>query len=406
MNIIIELIPVIMKRRNFLTYSSLASTAMLMPNFLQAFSSPKTYNSRSGKKLIVIQFSGGNDGLNTIIPYRNDVYYSSRPSLSIPKNEALRATDELAFNPNMQALRDLYEEGLVSIVNSVGYPNPIRSHFRSMDIWHTASGSENYWQTGWLGRYLDNNCAGCIHQAIELDESLGLALKGDVRSGFAMDNVRQLKRTSSNRFLKNLAQQQHEHEHETVAYLYKTMIETQQSADYLFEHSKVYESKLEYPNGAFGRDLKQVAELITADTDTRIYYVNLGGFDTHANQKNAQGRLLKQFSDGVGALVKDLKQNNLLDDVLIMAFSEFGRRVKQNASNGTDHGTANNVFLIGNQLKKNGFYNAAPNLLDLDKGDLKYEIDFRRIYATLLDDWLEADASNILNGRFDKLSLL
>ena len=240
----------------------------------------------------------------------------------------------------------------MSVINSVGYPNPIRSHFRSMDIWQTASGSEDYWQTGWLGRYLDNNCAGCTHQAIELDESLSLALKGDARSGFAMDNVRMPKQASENRFLKSVGEQAHSHGHETVAYLYKSMIETQQSADYLFERSKVYSSNEQYPVGDFGRDMKQVAELITADTDTRVYYVNLGSFDTHAGQANTHARLLKQFSDGVGAFVKDLQSNKLFDDVMIMAFSEFGRRVKQNASRGTDHGTANNVFLIGNQLKR------------------------------------------------------
>lgn len=379
---------------------------MMLPNFLHQFSTNQVEASRTGKNLVVIQLSGGNDGLNTIIPYQNDVYYQSRPSLAIPKKEVLGATDELGFHPSMQALHNLYEQGLVSIVNSVGYPNPIRSHFRSMDIWHTASGSESHWQTGWLGRYLDSNCASCTHHALELDDSISLALKGELHSGFAMENVRQLKRTSDNRFLKAVATQSQPSENETVAYLYKTMLNTQQSADYLFERSKVHQSKTDYPKGSFGRDMKQVSELITADTDTRVYYVSLGGFDTHAGQKNTQKRLLQQFSDGVGALVKDLQQNDLFDDVMIMAFSEFGRRVQQNASNGTDHGTANNVFLVGNQLKKAGFYNASPNLLDLDNGDLKYDVDFRRLYATLLNNWLEADASSILNGRFSPLGII
>lgn len=395
-----------MRRRQFLEHSALASTALLLPNFLHQFAPQKRHSSRAGKILVVIQLSGGNDGLNTVIPYQNDVYYRSRPSLAIAKNETLPISDELGFHPSMTALRDLYQQGLVSIINSVGYPNPIRSHFRSMDIWHTASGSEDYWQTGWLGRYLDNHCVGCTHQAIELDESLSLALKGDMRSGFAMDNVRMLKQASENRFLKTIGAHTQEHEHETVAYLYKTMIETQQSADYLFERSQVYRSKVEYPVGDFGRDMKQVAELITADTDTKVYYVSLGSFDTHAGQANTHARLLKQFSDGVGAFVKDLQSNKLFDEVMIMAFSEFGRRVSQNASRGTDHGTANNVFLIANQLKKQGVYNDAPDLLDLDNGDLKHEIDFRRLYATLLDNWLEVASGKVLQGQFSALGIV
>ncbi|MEM0992072.1 MAG: DUF1501 domain-containing protein, partial [Bacteroidota bacterium] len=198
----------------------------------------------------------------------------------------------------------------------------------------------------------------------------------------------------------------HTHEGEdNVAYLYKTMIETQQSANYLYEKSKVYTSEIEYPQNNFGKDLKQIAELITADTDTRIYYVSLSGFDTHAFQKNPQNRLLKQYADGVGAFVQDLKHNKLFNEVTILTFSEFGRRVRQNASGGTDHGTANNVFVMNGKLKTSGFYNAAPNLADLDNGDLKYEIDFRRVYASLLEDCLQSDAQAVLKGGFDKLKL-
>ncbi|MEN0051341.1 MAG: DUF1501 domain-containing protein, partial [Bacteroidota bacterium] len=162
----------------------------------------------------------------------------------------------------------------------------------------------------------------------------------------------------------------------------------------------------EYPQDAFGKDLKQIAELITADTDTRIYYASLSGFDTHAFQKVPQNRSLKRYADGVAAFINDLKANELFNDVTILTFSEFGRRVKQNASGGTDHGTANNVFVMSGNLKNAGFYNAAPNLIDLENGDLKFEIDFRRVYSSLLEDWLNADAGQILNGQFDKLKLV
>ncbi|MCB0629380.1 MAG: DUF1501 domain-containing protein [Saprospiraceae bacterium] len=396
-----------MKRRNFLKNTALASTAAMVPSFLQAYSPKRIFRSRSEKILVVVQLSGGNDGLNTIVPYRNDLYYQQRPTLAIPEAEVIKVSDELGFHPAMAGLRAIYEKGLLSVVNSVGYPNPDRSHFRSMDIWHTASASDTYLSTGWLGRYLDHQCTGCDrpYTALELDDTLSLALKGAETNGFAMSSPEQLKKMTSNRYFKVLAQHAHDDE-ENVAYLYKTLIDTQASADYLATQARIYTSRVTYPATDFGRDLKQIAELITADTDTHIYYVSLTGFDTHAGQQNTQQRLLEQYSAGMQAFVEDLSQNKLLDDTLIMTFSEFGRRVQQNASGGTDHGTANNLFLIGGQLSHPGFFNAAPDLSDLDEGDLRYQIDFREVYATVLGKWLNADVRQIMERNFTGLPLL
>ena len=397
-----------MKRRNFLKNSALVSTASLIPQFLKSSSLMKVAGgSRSEKILIVIQLSGGNDGLNTIVPFQNDIYYQKRNSLAINQTEVLKVSDDLGFNPSMTALQSLYDEGLVSIVNSVGYPNPDRSHFRSMDIWQTGSSAKEHWTTGWLGRYLDNACNGCQvpHAALEVSNQVSLSLKGIENTGFAMSKPAQLKRAANHPFLKSLAQEDHHHE-ENVAYLYKTLINTQESADYLFQKSKTHRVKNQFPDTPFGKDLKQIAELITADSETQIYYVTLGGFDTHARQKGTQNRLLQQYSEGVKALTEALKSNGLLKDTLIMTFSEFGRRVGQNASGGTDHGTANNLFLIGGNLKKPGFFNDAPNLMDLDNGDLKYQIDFRQVYATVLDNWLQADSKAVLKERFGGLGLV
>ena len=397
-----------MKRRDFLKNTGLASTSLFIPQFVNAFNQPLSGKSRDGKILVVLQLSGGNDGLNTIIPYRNDVYYKNRPTLGIQKSEVLSISDELGLNPAMAAFRSLYDDGLVSIINSVGYPNPDRSHFRSMDIWHTASDSNQYLSHGWIGRYLDNECAGSdqVLHAIEVDDTLSLAMKGAQHSGFAVSNPIKLKKQADNRFLKAIADNAAHSEEEHVAYLYKTLIDTQSSADYLYEKAKTHKSRTTYPKNAFAKDLKQIAELITADSATKIYYAGMGGFDTHANQKGSQARLLKNYSESVTAFVKDLKANGLLDDVLILTFSEFGRRVKQNGSGGTDHGTANNVFLMGGNLKKSGFYNAAPDLLNLEKGDLVYDIDFREIYATVLENWLEVDAQKVLGKSFGKLPII
>ena len=398
-----------MKRRNFIKSTGIASTALMTPNFLKAFQGGTFYKTRSSKILVIIQLSGGNDGLNTIVPYENDLYYNFRPTLGIKKSEVIKVSDQLGLNPNLKGLRALYDQGSLSIINNVGYPNPDRSHFRSMDIWHTGSPSDAYWTTGWLGRYLDSSCSGCSkpYHALELDDTVSLALKGTQQTGFAMSNPNQLRKTTNNPYLKALADRyQSDPSHSQVDYLYKTMINTQSSAKYLYDQSKTYQSKETFPNTAFGRDLKQIAELITADTDTRIYYASLTGFDTHANQRNQQARLLEQYDTAISAFVKDLKKNQLFEDTLIMTFSEFGRRVKQNASNGTDHGTANNLFLMSGALKKKGFFNDGPDLNNLIQNDLQFKVDFRRIYATLLNNWLETDHSSILNTKYPLLSFI
>ena len=395
-----------MKRRNFLKSSVVASSTVMMPAFLKSGFGQSNLASRSGKVVVVVQLSGGNDGLNTVVPYENDIYYNNRPTLAIPKNEVLKLDDGLGLHPSMGALRDLYNNEELSIINSVGYPNPNRSHFRSMDIWQTGSASDEYLSTGWLGRYLDSECETCpVYQALEVDDGLSLAMKGVNRSAFAMSNVNKTRKVAGNKYLKKMSQLAEPAEH-NVSYLYKTLADTQQSIDYLYGKSKVYRSKIKYPKSTIGKDFKQIAELITTDIPTQIYYVSLGGFDTHSGQKKKQHNLLKQYSEAVHAFVKDLKANNLFEDVVIMTFSEFGRRVNQNASGGTDHGTANNVFLMGGKLKKAGFYNDGPDLFNLSNQDLVYDIDFREIYATVLDKCLNANSNAILNGNFKGLNVL
>ena len=395
-----------MKRKEFIQISALGSTALLIPGFLKSAALSKliTESGANGKKLIVIQMSGGNDGLNTIIPYQNDIYYKLRPSLALKKQDMLALNDELAMNCALGGLKNLYDQGYVSILNNVGYPNPDRSHFRSMDIWHSASDSDQYISTGWLGRYLDHQCDGCAkpYSAIEIDDTLSLAMKGYQVKGLALHDA--------NLFY-TLAKGQHQKStltsnNENLNYLYKTLAETEESADYLYSKSKIYNTPVSYPNDGFAKNLKTIAELIIAGASTSVFYASLSGFDTHVNQTGQQERNLGRVSDGIEALVADLKQAQRLDDVLILVFSEFGRRAKQNASNGTDHGKANNVFVISSQLKKKGVYNNSPDLEHLDEGDIVHSIDFRSIYATILNKWLRADDNKILGRAFDQLTFI
>lgn len=402
-------------RRAFIKKSAFATVGgMMIPNFLKAFEMQNLGQSQATDKiLVVIQLSGGNDGLNTVVPYRNDIYYKSRPSIAIPSEKVLKLNDEIGLNPAMESLRTLYDNGLVSVINNVGYPNPDRSHFRSMDIWQTASESTEYLNTGWIGRYLDSNCAGnCVpYQAIEIDDTLSLSMKGEKVKALSVQDPEKLYKQVSGNFIIKIAQNKAVNEHDNVAYLYKTLAETASSAEFLHNkrsaaQTKTYRSTNQYPQGELGQRLKTISELIISGMPTNVYYVSISGFDTHFNQVNQQERLLKNYADSVNTFVNDLKKNDKFKDVAIMTFSEFGRRVKQNASGGTDHGTANNVFLIGENLKRPKVLNEAPNLTDLDEGDLKFSVDFRQIYASLLQDWLKTSDTAILGKNFQSLNLL
>ena len=394
------------KRKEFLQIGSLASASLMMPKFLKAFEK-KTAVPPGNKVMVVLQFSGGNDGLNTVIPFRNDIYYRSRPKLGIQKQQALQLTDEAGLNPALPFLKDLFDEGSLGIMNNVGYPNPDHSHFRSMDIWQSASDSNQYVTTGWLGRYLDAQCNDCGKptQALEIDDVLSLALKGENLKGLALRDPKKLYSSSNERFFKEI-NASHDHEEATADYLYKTLSETVSSADYIYEQSRRHPSSQTYPATQLGKNLKTICSLILSDINTKVYYVSLGSFDTHVNQENQQKRLFTELNDAVSAFVKDLKSNTRFEDVTIMTFSEFGRRVAQNASGGTDHGTANNMFFISGGLKQKGLLNPLSDLSDLDEGDLKFTVDFKSVYATLLHNWLAADDEKILGKKYEIMNFV
>ena len=396
----------VIKRKEFLQIGSLATASLMLPKFLKAFEKPMMV-PQGNKVVVVIQFSGGNDGLNTVIPVRNDIYYRERPKLGIAKDQSLLITDEIGLNPALEAFKGLYDDGSLAIMNSVGYPNPDRSHFRSMDIWHSASESNQYVNTGWLGRYLDAQCKSCDKptQAVELDDVLSLALKGQENKGLAFTDPKKLYNTSNGRFLKDV-NADHKNGEETIDYLYKTMSATLSSADYIYQQSKAHPTTQTYPNSNLGKDLKTIASLIFSDINTKVYYVSLGSFDTHVAQENQQKRLFTELNDAVKAFTADLKSNGRFNDVLMMTFSEFGRRVTQNASNGTDHGTANNMFFISGGLKEKGVLNAMPDLADLNDGDLKHKVDFKNVYATVLNKWLGADDKMILGNNYSQLNFI
>jgi uncharacterized protein (DUF1501 family) len=399
-----------MDRREFIRKTSLASGMLLVPSFLKAFERNLLSLETGYRNLIVIQLSGGNDSLNTIVPYTNDIYYKLRSGIAIKKEEVIKLNDLQGLHPSMTAMQKLYDQGYLTIINGVGYPNPDRSHFRSMDIWQTASDHNEYLNTGWLGRYLDATCSGKCdsHTAIEVDDTLSLALKGKNIKGLAVKDFERLYKTTKEPFFKKVINTADKKmlDEDNLGYLYKTLIEIDSSVQYIYDTGKTYTNAVEYPQNNFGKQLKNISTFINSGMQTKVYYVSHGSFDTHVNQPGNHNRLLQTFSDGVYTLVNDLKKNNKLDDTLIMVFSEFGRRVEQNAGNGTDHGTAGNMFLIGGKLKQKGIINTEPDLSNLEDGDLKHTVDFRNVYSTILSNWLNVDASKILNGNFPNMNFI
>jgi uncharacterized protein (DUF1501 family) len=396
----------LIKRKEFIQVGSLATASLMLPKFLKAFEAQHMVPA-GNKVIVILQLSGGNDGLNTVIPIRNDIYYKARPKLGIEKTKALALTDEVGLHPALSGFQELYDDGSLGIMSGVGYPNPDRSHFRSMDIWQTASQSSEYLTTGWVGRYLDAQCSGCDKptQAIEIDDVLSLAMKGEHIKGIAVKDPRRLYGTSNENFFRDvLKNHKGDGGEQPVDYLYKTMAETLSSADYIFKQSRLHPSSAEYPKSELGNSLKTIASLIYSDINTKVYYVSLGSFDTHINQDGQQQRLFTEMNEAVKAFVKDLKANDRFNDVMLFTFSEFGRRVEQNASGGTDHGTANNMFMISGGLKQKGLINPLPDLNDLQEGDLKFNVDFKNVYATVLKNWLNADDAAILGKKYDYLN--
>ena len=367
--------------------------------------------------LVVVQLAGGNDGLNTVVPYGSSDYYKKRPRLAIAAPGggteaalALSDADGLGVHPAFSGFKDLYDDGLGCIVQGIGYPNPNRSHFSSMDIWHTAdtSGRDN----GWLGRYFDNSCSGTPAPAsgIALGNAAPLAMQG-ARSLPVSFESPDLYRWMGEDFgsdvksaYKSTPGTQDPSTTDNLAFLKRTALDAQMSSNQVRQAVSV--SPLTSWNGGdLANQLQTVAALIRADMPTRVYYVTLGGFDTHANQDGAHQRLLRQVGDSLRSFQNELKAQGNDGRVLTMVFSEFGRRVGENASGGTDHGTAAPMYLVGPMVKP-GVHGTHPSMTNLDNGDLKFTADFRQVYAAVLSNWMGADSDTILKQRWNPAPIL
>lgn len=401
-------------RREFLQQAAVFSALGFAPQFLARAAAPGV-NAIQGFKddrvLVVVQLGGGNDGLNTVVPYGDDAYYRARPKLGLRSGELLKINEHIALNKRLEGLMRLYDNGKLGIIQGVGYPNPDRSHFRSMEIWHTASNSDEYLGYGWIGRYFDNECSGEARPqaGLAVDSERPQAFEGARGFGIATDTPSRFGWERGGLF-------PNEHPYEqvnapapgsgdTLDFLRHTAmnaLEGSRQVRAAAERGKVQE-RLQQRRSL--NHLDTVAGLIRGGLETRIYYVSTSGFDTHANQESLHANLMTGVGESLARFQAQLEADGTADRVTTLVFSEFGRRVKENASGGTDHGTAAPMFLIGNHVRP-GLHGQAPSLTDLDNGDLKFTTDFRRVYATLLKDWFETDPARILNADFERLPLL
>lgn len=418
-------------RRQFLnTGLTLASASIAAPYFLQrsALALPRPTSLLSSlagveqdRVLVVVQLSGGNDGLNTVIPFRDDAYYRSRQTIGVARDQvlALSSRADLGLHPQMTGIKRLFDDGLCAIVQGVGYPNPNRSHFKSMDIWHTADTSGT--GDGWLGRYFDAECCGegagengqpdsRPQPGIAIGSEAPLAMQGRQIKPIAFESEDLFRWTGQDVHaslkapydeIVNRGISGNVDPNSNAAFLIRTALDAQVSSEQIRKAVR-QQPLVQYPRTQLGRQLAMVGAMIRAGLPTRVYYVSHGGFDTHSGQGGANGRhaqLLQQFSQAIAAFYDDLREQQNDGRVLTMSFSEFGRRVAQNASGGTDHGTAAPMFLFGPMVQP-GLLGAPPSLTDLDNGDLKYTTDFRSVYAGILANWMLADPMAILDGNF------
>lgn len=440
-------------RRSFLKSTAwggaLSSTvpAFLAATFdhLHAENSDRDVAPATGKDspvLVVIQLAGGNDGLNTVVPLGNDHYHKARPKLGLEPKTIRKIRDDVGFHPALRGFEELHDEGRLAIVQSVGYPNPNRSHFRSTDIWMTATDSDRFSNVGWIGRYFDNACAGgpaTVGVAVGRQSPLAFAAKHP--RGIALENPESFRFTDLDGGADNQAKGSGSFYRQmnssfddaplgdpanaggSVAmlggthsqtsggspldFLERTALDAQVSSDQIREIANRFRNASPYPASKLANDLRLVARLIAGGLGTRVYYLSQGGYDTHTNQAGAHQRLLGVLGDAMVAFVKDLKALGQSDRVLVMTFSEFGRRVAENGNAGTDHGAAAPLFLAGTRVRAG--WHGKPPLLDptsLHNGDLRHSTDFRSVYASILEQWLRTDPRPILGTPFPTLPLV
>lgn len=402
-----------MTRREFMRHAAIFSTLGIAPHFLTrtAEAAVPIQGFKDDHVLVVVQLGGGNDGLNTLVPHADDAYYRLRPRLALKGDRLIRLNDDLAFNSRCKGLMQLYDQGRLAIVQGVGYPNPDRSHFRSMEIWHTASDADQFLASGWIGRYFDHACSGSPrpHAAVAIGKERPQAFDGQKGIGVAFEDPRRFgwqagQGADSIQNFKRLNQPLGNTD-DTIDFLRHVTSDAILSSREVAQAADRAGLNALPPRADLERALNIVTALIRGNLDTRIYFVSATGFDTHANQLGQHDNLLERVSNALANFQRQLDTDGQAQRVITMVFSEFGRRVAENGSAGTDHGTAAPMFLIGQPVRP-GLHGRAPRLDQLLDGDLQHTTDFRAVYATVLQHWLDVQPKTVLKGDFPPLGLI
>jgi len=400
----------LLSRRDVMKSGGMIAVGLVAPRWLSSIAKADVLRQASGGKatgdtvLVVCQWSGGNDGLNTVVPYASHAYYKLRPMIGIPEDKVLKISNDVGFNPGLTGLADLYHQGKVAIIQNVGYPEPNRSHFKSMEIWQSAS-PESRLRYGWIGRHFDEQLS---HHPLNPVVALGLsteqplALAGETSSIPCFASLADLRNmigdTDSERMLREI-QGADATAGSTTRAVQNASKSALDAVSVLQKQLAGYKSQSTYANDAFGNGFKQIAQLIATSPATRVVYFQAGGFDTHARQVETHQRLLQQFGNAVNVFQKEMEAIGKADKVVTLVFSEFGRRAQENASLGTDHGAAAPMFLIGSSVK-GGLHGPIPDLDNLKEGDVAHTQDFREVYAATLDKWMGGDPQTVLGGSF------
>ncbi len=365
-----------------------------------------------GKALVLVQLTGGNDGLNTVVPWASPVYHRKRPNLRIPEREVAKLDEQVGLHPGLEQMKRLFDDGDLAVIQGCGYPDPIRSHFRSMDVWHTGRRSGRVSGRGWISRVCDEaypadtNSELVVHVGARLPYSLRSADRPPVALS-SRNRYRVIANASSKDALREHSQRRSSDtgaRAERVERIRSVMRDAEQSSERVRHAVANYKPKVEYPRSEFGRSLRFVAAALAANLGSRVLSVELEGFDTHGNQRRTHDPLLRKLDRGLGAFFRDLRRNELLDRAVVMVFSEFGRRVKENASLGTDHGTAGPMFVFGSGVR-GGLYGEAPKLTELEDFDLEFTTDFRSAYSAVIERCFGLDPERVLGARYPHLPL-
>lgn len=405
-----------MKRSKFLVgaLSGLAVVANTEHVFAQALAQPPLagLSGAQNRCLVIVNLQGGNDGLNCVVPHGDSRYYQVRPSIAVARGDVLALDDRIGFNPQMRSLKSLYDKGAVAVVQNVGYPNPDHSHFRSTEIWQTAV-PDRYEHTGWLGRYLDeaNLPKDDLFNGVALAQVLPEVLVGENVDVPAIAQIRgygllgDRDKDERSTFGRVVSDTKLPFSSPYLSHVMEIEDHAQKGSEELPKLLAGYKPAGSYPATPIGRSLSLAAQIAGSRTGTRVIYVQHGSFDTHVSQKATQDRLLAEFSDAVKAFYDDLEAHGNDKRVLAMTFSEFGRRIEENGSRGTDHGEASPLFLIGGGVK-GGIYGAYPDLSNTSMGNVAFKTDFRSVYATVLERWLGQPSTRVLRGKFSHIAAL